>query len=350
MYLPGTTDLLLNKAVRSWRGWRQPARRANTLRSPGWQGWFRQLAEWAKPGQPHDEPDEQHKDVYFEHLLDTVNPHRAPRPGAQARVLAGRWIALRRIRLGKTQADLALITGVEVSALLLLETGLGSENLAAPESWEILARELGVPSPEPMAAPAEEVLALALGRGEAVDEQLLAQVAADLGPRIAGGSAGEPLLAAAFGGAGGVGRAAKVNGGVPRDTAEIGIVLLFMVLALVTLFVLVAPRSHGADARFGQPPAQDDYRLRDVFNAGCCAAGRPDRDDLPSPNERFSRHTPAMYWADSVFLQAAGMTARRQGSGVVSGVQGWASGWEAPVLPLGPSAKEVRRDWLARVA
>ena len=342
MYLPGTTDLFLNKAARSWRGWRQPARGASTSRSSGWQGWFRQLAEWARRSQPGDEPEEAHRDIYFEHLLDTVNPHTMPKPGGQARVLAGRWIALRRIHLGKTQAELALITGVATTALLLLETGLGKEDLATPESWEILASELGTSSSDSMAAPAEEVLALALSRGETVDQQLLAQVVADLGPRIGGGDTIYLQWApAAFGSNTGAGHAAKPRGGAASDAAETGIVLLFIVLVLLTLFVLVAP-PHGPGTWY-----ESMRHSAGLEHHSCCEGRGRDRDALWPAGVPISGPVFGALLGGRLFLQENSWMAGGRGRQQI---------WNAPALPLRLEwrwriwTKDQPRNWPAELA
>ena len=125
--------------------------------------------------------------VFFDQLIEDIDPHRQPshRPGWQARILAGRWLALRRARLGLAYAQLTQSTGITPSALLLLETGLANETSAPVPSWDLLIAALD--GSVPMAAPVAAVVAIALGRVDADRPPILAQIVDDLRPTIMGG-------------------------------------------------------------------------------------------------------------------------------------------------------------------
>lgn len=65
---------------------------------------------------------------FFSRLIERIDPHRpALTPELQhARLMCGRWLAVRRMQLGITAQQLAQQCGVAEERLLFLETGLAT--------------------------------------------------------------------------------------------------------------------------------------------------------------------------------------------------------------------------------
>ena len=119
--------------------------------------------------------------VFFDRLIEQSDPRRQPADdlARQAQIFAGRWLALRRLHLGLTSAQMVERTGMVASTLLLLEAGLADDALVPKQAWEQLIEALTDGAPP--AVQVEAVVAMALGRPNPLDQQLLAQVMTDLG-------------------------------------------------------------------------------------------------------------------------------------------------------------------------
>ncbi len=117
--------------------------------------------------------------VFFDRLMSRVDPHHSAVPALdqQAQVLAGRWLALQRIRAGLNAVQVAKRLGLPAETLLLLETGLADEALAQDAVWVRLAAMLAEPKG---AAGCESVLNIALGRFGAADTESIVLIEADL--------------------------------------------------------------------------------------------------------------------------------------------------------------------------
>jgi hypothetical protein len=109
-------------------------------------------------------------------------------PSQQARILAGRWIALQRLRLGLSSAQVAELAGIDPTTLLLLETGLADLAMASKESWMSLVGVLA--GGDITATPVVAVIMVALGGTAAQAPGIMAQVVDDLGSIISRPSAG----------------------------------------------------------------------------------------------------------------------------------------------------------------
>ncbi|HEX5691894.1 MAG TPA: hypothetical protein VFX76_17885 [Roseiflexaceae bacterium] len=118
-------------------------------------------------------------DAFFDRLLSRSDPHAPPRDErlAQAQVLCGRWLALRRMRLGVSLETLAEHTGWLEETLLFVEVGLAGHDEAVPVS-DCLVRLLAGPFGDD--AWVAMVLAIALGRVCTPSDQVMRRVAADL--------------------------------------------------------------------------------------------------------------------------------------------------------------------------
>ncbi|HEX5688460.1 MAG TPA: hypothetical protein VFX76_00560 [Roseiflexaceae bacterium] len=169
---------LSNAATRlEWllRRWQASFRRASRRRSnasPASHG------RQAVPGKQEQQsaPSEQ----YFDRLLDQVDPQRPAYETsiAQARIYAGRWLALRRIRHGLSDNQIENRTGIVSPTLLLLEAGLADETLAPAAAWEKLGAAL---AGRRRAAPnVAAVVDVALGRANTMRSLTMAQVGNDL--------------------------------------------------------------------------------------------------------------------------------------------------------------------------
>jgi transcriptional regulator with XRE-family HTH domain len=117
--------------------------------------------------------------AFFDRLLSRQDP-RSPVCDAgirQGQLLCGRWLALRRLRLGLTLEALAEKTGLPLEALLFVELGLADEPLALGET-ACLSRLLSGPYGDD--AWVAMVMAIALGRIQAPSDRIMRRVVADL--------------------------------------------------------------------------------------------------------------------------------------------------------------------------
>jgi len=179
-YIPiGNTPMTLRDGRRHAHIQIDAAKKTTAIRA-GWRGQLDKIIGRVMLGHATEcDSEATPEHVFFDRLLKDIDPHHeAPKPDLQPRILAGRWLALRRIHLGLSYAYLTQSTGVTASALLLLEAGLGDETLASARGWELLAEALD--GRVSMVASTVAVLSIALGRIEVVDPILLAQVADDL--------------------------------------------------------------------------------------------------------------------------------------------------------------------------
>lgn len=96
----------------------------------------------------------------------------------RARRLCGRWLALRRLCLGLSDAAMVEGTGVNAQTLRWLELGLADATLVADEVWEPLCRTLagGTVDVDWVAA----VIDTALGRRDAHVEPVIERVTIEL--------------------------------------------------------------------------------------------------------------------------------------------------------------------------
>jgi len=96
----------------------------------------------------------------------------------QTRKLCGRWLAVRRLQAGITDARIAARTGVDAQTLRLLEIGLADNLARDDEQWARLAVMLADANHD-----ADLVMAVvqgALGNGDGFTESTLKRVADDL--------------------------------------------------------------------------------------------------------------------------------------------------------------------------
>ena len=118
-------------------------------------------------------------DAFFDRLIRRSDPHAASRDerSCQAQLLCGRWLALRRTRLGMPLETLAERAGWPQETLLFVEVGLTEPEQAAPGS-ECLVRLLAGPFGDD--AWVAMVLAIALGKVRRPHGRVMRRVAADL--------------------------------------------------------------------------------------------------------------------------------------------------------------------------
>jgi hypothetical protein len=118
-------------------------------------------------------------DAFFERLLDWSDPHAEARDDhlCQARLLCGRWLALRRLRLGIPLEILAERAGWPQQTLLFVELGLAEQAHALPAD-ECLVCQLAGPFGDH--AWIAMVLAIALGRVCQPSDRIMRRIAADL--------------------------------------------------------------------------------------------------------------------------------------------------------------------------
>jgi transcriptional regulator with XRE-family HTH domain len=118
-------------------------------------------------------------DAFFEQLLDRSDPHGGALDGRvrQAQVLCGRWLALRRLRLGMSLESLAERAAWPEQALLFVELGLSDQARDLPTAEPLIRQLAGQFSDDAWIA---MVLAIALGRHQRPSDLILRRVAADL--------------------------------------------------------------------------------------------------------------------------------------------------------------------------
>lgn len=110
-----------------------------------------------------------------------LGPPGTPAPetvSPRARLLAGRWLAARRMCAGLSDQSIAAQTGVDAESLLLLELGLGEARRVTDEAWERLCYAL---APDP--ADADFVMCimnLALARQPVKEEAVMERLLLDL--------------------------------------------------------------------------------------------------------------------------------------------------------------------------
>ena len=128
------------------------------------------------PRNRHDLPME----AFFELLLNQQHPREPVYDcGArQARLLCGRWLMLRRVRLGLSCETLARQAGFEPQSLAVIELGLADAALAPDPPVGCLCRALAGAFHDDAWVAA--VLAIALGRVQAPSARIMRRVAADL--------------------------------------------------------------------------------------------------------------------------------------------------------------------------
>lgn len=137
-------------------------------------------AAYDQPALPDETPPSS-SEIFFDHLVDQMDPH-SPKHNPttrQAQIFAGRWLALRRLRLGLASNDLSRQAGLPSSALMLLESGLGDPDLAPESGWHGYAKALA--RPDLTEGQVAAVVAVALGRSEALDHPMIDRVRSELG-------------------------------------------------------------------------------------------------------------------------------------------------------------------------
>jgi hypothetical protein len=158
----------------------------NARRSLDWRSSLgRRIASSVQPYEPSEASSADQTlpapaELFFDRLLDQVDPRRPALDGsvAQARIYAGRWLALRRIRRGLSNCQIEERTGIAPPTLLLLEAGLADDLLAPAQAWEQLGAALaGTHREYPHVA---AVVDVALGRANTMQSHTMAQVGSDL--------------------------------------------------------------------------------------------------------------------------------------------------------------------------
>lgn len=83
-------------------------------------------------------------EVFFDRLLDQQGHSIAAQADAlrQSQIFCGRWLALRRLRLGFSLDHLAEQSHLAPKTILFLETGLADEGLAHEVDWECYSQLL----------------------------------------------------------------------------------------------------------------------------------------------------------------------------------------------------------------
>ena len=124
----------------------------------------------------HDMPSE----AFFELLLNQQRPREPAYDcnACQARLLCGRWLMLRRIRLGLTCEALARQARLDPQSLAVIELGLADAALAPGSSAGCLCRALAGDLHDD--AWIAVVLTIALGCVAAPNARIMRRVAADL--------------------------------------------------------------------------------------------------------------------------------------------------------------------------
>lgn len=136
----------------------------------------------AEPGKPHSPL----PPAFLNRLVEQINPHMQPSPNQtlrKAQIMCGRWLTLRRVRVGVSLQQLASMVQVPAETLQLLETGSADESMISPEACQNLVMKLA-PKREEQHLTAE-VIALALSKPEALSVEIVGQVLDDL--RVADG-------------------------------------------------------------------------------------------------------------------------------------------------------------------
>lgn len=118
--------------------------------------------------------------AFLQHLMARVDPHQAARNDAllRAQRACGRWIGLRRLHIGVSSQVLAGMIGATAEDLMLIETGMADPEQISEDARKSLGLRL-------MQSPADkawstDVIAIALGRIEALSEATLDRVFSEL--------------------------------------------------------------------------------------------------------------------------------------------------------------------------
>jgi len=116
----------------------------------------------------------------MDRLMVRIDPHQPPIDETllDAQRACGRWLALRRLRMGLTIRQIAGITLVPEEHIILLETGLGDSSSLTDTARRNLSRNLGTGKDD--FDWVERVIAVAQGHAEPLDESVLAPVKAYL--------------------------------------------------------------------------------------------------------------------------------------------------------------------------
>ncbi|MBC8076304.1 MAG: hypothetical protein H7Y32_09545 [Chloroflexales bacterium] len=113
---------------------------------------------------------------FLDRLVSQLSPHAA-KQGREDAILCGRWLLLRRIDAGLSQAALAARASLSAETLLFLEAGLADPALASALTWQRLAAVLGATRHDQQAV--AQVISVALG-GACGDWRVVERVKADL--------------------------------------------------------------------------------------------------------------------------------------------------------------------------
>src|SRR5262245_25046006 len=100
--------------------------------------------------------------------------------GIEERLLCGRWLALRRLRLGLGCCWLAECLGVQAGELQLTEAGVAPTTLLTPKQRYCLAKQLTPDDPGNERTWVARVVAVALGNPIGQRGELLVKVRADI--------------------------------------------------------------------------------------------------------------------------------------------------------------------------
>src|SRR5262245_39898369 len=119
-------------------------------------------------------------EAFLNSLLDYVDPHQPPRDEQllTAQRLCGRWLALRRLRIGLASEQLARIGNVPVETIQILEAGIATPDHVSSVARQHLSRVLA-PSRADFTF-MEEVICLALGSADSWSPSVMDQVIEDL--------------------------------------------------------------------------------------------------------------------------------------------------------------------------
>jgi len=119
-------------------------------------------------------------EVFFDRLLDQQGHTIAAQADSlrQSQIYCGRWLALRRLRLGFSLERLAEQSHLASKTILFLETGLADIELAHEVDWECYSQLLSAIHND--YTNIRQVIALALGSEPHSDTHPLAQVLEDL--------------------------------------------------------------------------------------------------------------------------------------------------------------------------
>lgn len=120
--------------------------------------------------------------AFLNRLVEQINPHTRPQSQNQtlskAQIMCGRWLTLRRVRVGLSLQQLASMVQVPAESLQLLETGSADDTMISSEVSQNLVMKLA-PNREDQHL-AAEVVALALGKPDALSVEIIGQVLDDL--------------------------------------------------------------------------------------------------------------------------------------------------------------------------